>query len=119
MCTKTNHTIPRINSKMTMNHSFICSNVSDNKQIGSDQSEDECKCSDGSEEEQEKEGKSVVIGCGRLGGIPMGDIAVETGLVEQIIPTDPADANSREANLSQAGQVTFPRIFLQDCSGNS
>jgi hypothetical protein len=49
----------------------------------------------------------------------MGDIAVETGLVEQIIPTDPADANSREANLSQAGQVTFPRIFLQDCSGNS
>ena len=64
-------------------------------------------------------GKSVVIGRGRLGGIPMGAIAVETGLVEQIIPTDPADANSREANLSQAGEVTFPRIFLQDCSGNS
>ena len=37
-------------------YSFNCSDASDNKQIGSDQSEDECKCSDGSEEEQEQEG---------------------------------------------------------------
>lgn len=53
-------------------------------------------------------GKSVVIGRGRLGGIPMGAIAVETRLVEQVVPADPADPNSREAVLPQAGQVLFP-----------
>lgn len=53
-------------------------------------------------------GKSVVMGRGRLGGIPMGVIAVETRLVERIIPADPADPNSRESILPQAGQVLFP-----------
>jgi len=53
-------------------------------------------------------GKSVVVGRGRLGGIPMGAIAVETRLVEQVVPADPADVNSREAILPQAGQVLFP-----------
>lgn len=53
-------------------------------------------------------GKSVVIGRGRLGGIPMGAIAVETRLVERVVPADPADPNSREAILPQAGQVLFP-----------
>jgi len=53
-------------------------------------------------------GKSVVVGRARLGGIPMGAIAVETRLVEQIVPADPADPNSREAVLPQAGQVLFP-----------
>jgi acetyl-CoA carboxylase/biotin carboxylase 1 len=53
-------------------------------------------------------GKSVVVGRGRLGGIPMGAIAVETRQVEQVIPADPADPNSREAILPQAGQVLFP-----------
>ena len=53
-------------------------------------------------------GKSVVIGRGRLGGIPMGAISVETRLVEKIVPADPADPNSREAILPQAGQVLFP-----------
>lgn len=53
-------------------------------------------------------GKSVVTGRARLGGIPMGVIGVETRLVEQIVPADPADANSREAILPQAGQVLFP-----------
>jgi acetyl-CoA carboxylase/biotin carboxylase 1 len=53
-------------------------------------------------------GKSVVVGRGRLGGIPMGAIAVETRLVDRVIPADPADANSREAVLPQAGQVLFP-----------
>merc|ERR1711966_629738 len=53
-------------------------------------------------------GTSVVIGRGRLGGIPMGAISVETRLVEKIIPADPADPNSREAILPQAGQVLFP-----------
>jgi acetyl-CoA carboxylase / biotin carboxylase 1 len=53
-------------------------------------------------------GKSVVIGRGRLGGIPMGAIAVETRLVDKVVPADPADSNSREAVQPQAGQVLFP-----------
>merc|ERR1711966_492531 len=53
-------------------------------------------------------GKSVVIGRGRLGVIPMGAIAVETRLVDKVVPADPADPNSREAVLPQAGQVLFP-----------
>lgn len=53
-------------------------------------------------------GKSVISGRGRLGGIPMGAIAVETRLVDKVVPADPADANSREAILPQAGQVLFP-----------
>ena len=50
-------------------------------------------------------GKSVIVGRGRLGGIPMGAIAVETRLVEQVVPADPADPNSREAILPQAGKL--------------
>mmetsp|Transcript_4093 Transcript_4093/g.8425 ORF Transcript_4093/g.8425 Transcript_4093/m.8425 type:complete len:1074 (-) Transcript_4093:56-3277(-) len=53
-------------------------------------------------------GKSVIIGRGRLGGMAMGAIAVETRLVDKVIPADPADLNSREAILPQAGQVLFP-----------
>ncbi|GMH72279.1 hypothetical protein TrLO_g4355 [Triparma laevis f. longispina] len=53
-------------------------------------------------------GKSVVTGRARLGGIPIGVIAVETRLVEQRIPADPANPDSREAILPQAGQVWFP-----------
>jgi acetyl-CoA carboxylase / biotin carboxylase 1 len=53
-------------------------------------------------------GKSVVVGRGRLGGIPMGAIAVETRLVDKVVPADPADPNSREAIQPQAGQVLFP-----------
>ena len=90
-------------------------------------------------------GKSVIVGRGRLGGIPMGAIAVETRLVEQVIPADPADANSREAILPQAGKFSFhlfyfsfalhsltafifslfhrpsafPRLLVQDCPGHS
>jgi acetyl-CoA carboxylase/biotin carboxylase 1 len=91
-------------------------------------------------------GKSVIVGRGRLGGIPMGAIAVETRLVEQVVPADPADVNSREAILPQAGKLKLqipidflafnsllklsalniffrrsspvPRLFVQDCSGN-
>jgi len=53
-------------------------------------------------------GKSVVAGRARLGGIPIGVIAVETRMVEQRIPADPANPESREAILPQAGQVWFP-----------
>uniref|UniRef100_A0A7S4ATP2 Acetyl-CoA carboxylase n=1 Tax=Pseudo-nitzschia australis TaxID=44445 RepID=A0A7S4ATP2_9STRA len=53
-------------------------------------------------------GKSVVVGRARLGGMSFGAIAVETRQVEQVIPADPADPNSREAILPQAGQVLYP-----------
>jgi len=53
-------------------------------------------------------GKSVIVGRAKLGGIPMGVIAVETRLVEQRIPADPANPNSRESVLAQAGQVWYP-----------
>ena len=55
-------------------------------------------------------GKSVIVGRGRLGGIPMGAIAVETRLVEQVVPADPADPNSREAILPQAGKYMIDAI---------
>lgn len=53
-------------------------------------------------------GKSVVTGRARLGGINVGVIAVETRLTEQRIPADPANPESREAILPQAGQVWYP-----------
>jgi acetyl-CoA carboxylase/biotin carboxylase 1 len=53
-------------------------------------------------------GKSVVVGRARLGGIPFGCIAVETRMVEQRIPADPANPDSRESILPQAGQVWYP-----------
>ena len=53
-------------------------------------------------------GKSVIVGRARLGGVPMGIISVETRLVEQRIPADPANPASRETVLAQAGQVWYP-----------
>ena len=50
-------------------------------------------------------GKSVVTGRGRLGGIPVGVIAVETRLSEQRVPADPANPDSHEAIMPQAGQA--------------
>jgi len=53
-------------------------------------------------------GKSVVTGRARLGGQPMGVIAVETRLMDRRIPADPANPESREVIEAQAGQVWFP-----------
>jgi acetyl-CoA carboxylase/biotin carboxylase 1 len=53
-------------------------------------------------------GKSVVTGRARLGGINVGVIAVETRLVEQRIPADPGNPESRESIQPQAGQVWYP-----------
>ena len=50
-------------------------------------------------------GKGVVVGRARLGGIPMGVIAVETRAVELRVPADPADPSSRQTTQQQAGQV--------------
>jgi acetyl-CoA carboxylase/biotin carboxylase 1 len=46
-------------------------------------------------------GKTVVVGRARLGGIPMGIIAVETRTVERVNPADPALLDSHESVLQQ------------------
>ena len=53
-------------------------------------------------------GKTVVCGRARLGGIPVGIVAVETRLQEVRVPADPANPESRETLVQQAGQVWFP-----------
>ncbi|KAF5881624.1 acetyl-CoA carboxylase 2, partial [Clarias magur] len=50
----------------------------------------------------------VVVGRAKLGGIPLGVIAVETRSVEVIIPADPANLDSESKIVQQAGQVWFP-----------
>lgn len=52
--------------------------------------------------------QTVVCGRARLGGIPLGVIAVETRTVEQNIPADPANLDSEVKVIQQAGQVWFP-----------
>ncbi|XP_027888987.1 acetyl-CoA carboxylase isoform X2 [Xiphophorus couchianus] len=52
--------------------------------------------------------QAVVVGRARLGGIPLGVIAVETRTVELTIPADPANLDSESKVLQQAGQVWFP-----------
>jgi len=53
-------------------------------------------------------GKSVVVGRAKLGGVPMGVIAVETRSMDRKIPADPANPESQEVVEPQAGQVWFP-----------
>lgn len=52
--------------------------------------------------------KTVVTGRARLGGIPVGVIAVETRAVELLIPADPANPSSVSSVTHQAGQVWYP-----------
>nr|XP_023016054.1 acetyl-CoA carboxylase [Leptinotarsa decemlineata] len=52
--------------------------------------------------------QTVVTGRARLGGIPVGVIAVETRAVELTLPADPANFDSEAKTISQAGQVWFP-----------
>ncbi|XP_018523999.1 acetyl-CoA carboxylase isoform X2 [Lates calcarifer] len=52
--------------------------------------------------------QTVVVGRARLGGIPLGVIAVETRSVEFTVPADPANLDSESKVLQQAGQVWFP-----------
>jgi len=52
--------------------------------------------------------QTVVSGRARLGGIPVGVIAVETRTVELTLPADPANLDSEAKTVSQAGQVWFP-----------
>ncbi|KAF8141976.1 acetyl-CoA carboxylase [Boletus edulis] len=52
--------------------------------------------------------QTVVVGRARLGGIPMGVIAVETRTIERVIPADPANPASFEQKVMEAGQVWYP-----------
>ncbi|KAG7648582.1 Biotin carboxylase-like N-terminal domain [Arabidopsis thaliana x Arabidopsis arenosa] len=52
--------------------------------------------------------RTVVTGRAKLGGIPVGVVAVETQTVMQIIPADPGQLDSHERVVPQAGQVWFP-----------
>ena len=53
-------------------------------------------------------GRSVVAGRAKLGGVPVGVIAVETRNVDRRVPADPANPTSQEVVEPQAGQVWFP-----------
>lgn len=52
--------------------------------------------------------RGVVVGRARLGGIPIGVIGVETRLVENVTPADPANPESSEFVNQEAGQVWYP-----------
>ena len=52
--------------------------------------------------------RTVVVGRARLGGIPMGVIAVETRSVENVTPADPANPDSTEQITNEAGGVWYP-----------
>lgn len=52
--------------------------------------------------------KNVIVGRARIGGIPIGVIAVETRTTETRIPSDPADIDSKVNIMSNPGQVWFP-----------
>ncbi|XP_044762645.1 acetyl-CoA carboxylase isoform X3 [Coccinella septempunctata] len=52
--------------------------------------------------------QTVIVGRAKLGGIPVGVIAVETRTVEVKLPADPANLDSEAKTVSQAGQVWFP-----------
>jgi acetyl-CoA carboxylase / biotin carboxylase 1 len=52
--------------------------------------------------------RTVVVGRARLGGIPMGVIAVESRSVENVTPADPANPDSMEQITNEAGGVWYP-----------
>jgi acetyl-CoA carboxylase / biotin carboxylase 1 len=52
--------------------------------------------------------RTVIVGRARLGGIPVGVIAVETRAVENVTPADPANPDSIEQTTTEAGGVWYP-----------
>ncbi|MCJ1313429.1 acetyl-coenzyme-A carboxylase [Agyrium rufum] len=52
--------------------------------------------------------RTVVVGRARLGGIPIGVIAVENRTVENVTPADPANPESAEQITQEAGGVWYP-----------
>ncbi|KAL0439771.1 UNVERIFIED_CONTAM: Acetyl-CoA carboxylase 1 [Sesamum latifolium] len=58
--------------------------------------------------------RTVVTGRAKLGGIPVGIVAVETQTMMQVIPADPGQLDSHERVVPQAGKYGFliPRLRL-------
>ncbi|XP_038054037.1 acetyl-CoA carboxylase-like isoform X2 [Patiria miniata] len=52
--------------------------------------------------------QTVVVGRAKLGGIPVGVVAVETRTVNVDIPADPGNPDSEAKSIAQAGTVWFP-----------
>ncbi|CUM66038.1 uncharacterized protein PRCAT00003692001 [Priceomyces carsonii] len=52
--------------------------------------------------------KGVVVGRARLGGIPLGVIGVDIRPVDNTFPADPANPDSTEMKVQEAGQVWYP-----------
>ncbi|KAI9168413.1 acetyl-coenzyme-A carboxylase [Blastocladiella emersonii ATCC 22665] len=62
--------------------------------------------------------KTVVVGHGRLGGVPIGAIAVETRGVEAVIPTDPANLDPAEQTaIRDLGHVGLPLLNFANWRG--
>lgn len=57
--------------------------------------------------------RTVVTGRARLGGLPVGVIAVEVSTVMLNLPADPGLPDSSERTVPQAGQVWFPDSALK------
>lgn len=56
--------------------------------------------------------KNVIVGRARIGGIPIGVIAVETRTTETRIPSDPADIDSKVNIMSNPGTLMTELIFI-------
>ena len=52
--------------------------------------------------------QTVITGRARLGGIPIGVVVPEERTTESVAPADPANPESGECRVQQAGQVWFP-----------
>ncbi|KAL7066470.1 putative acetyl-coA carboxylase protein [Cryptosporidium serpentis] len=52
--------------------------------------------------------KSVIVGRGRIGGIPVGFILVETRVTEFVQPADPVMPHTSELRIVRPGQIWFP-----------
>ena len=52
--------------------------------------------------------KTVVVGRGRLGGMPVGVVVTENRVTEKTVLADPANLESKPVKQMQAGQVWFP-----------
>jgi len=61
--------------------------------------------------------RTAVVGRGRIGGLPLGIIAVETRTVEQVVPADPAAPDSKEVIQQRAGQVWYPDSSFKTAQG--
>ncbi|KAL6777494.1 BCC3 [Auxenochlorella protothecoides x Auxenochlorella symbiontica] len=57
--------------------------------------------------------RTVVTGRARLGGLPVGVVAVEVGTVTLHVPADPGMPDSAERMIPQAGQVWYPDSALK------